>query len=86
MQGNLILELLYTGRMTSKELEKLYSGHIGEDTIFYTCSHKSYMQFAINIGLKHKKIKRGKHKEDIYHIQHINAIYFLKDGFVGYTI
>lgn len=74
-QGNLIIELLCTGRMTSKELEKLYSGHIGEDTIFCTDSHKSYMQFAINMGLEHKRIKRGKHKEDIYHIQHINAIH-----------
>lgn len=74
-QGNLIIESVCTGRMTAKELERLYFGHIGEDTIFCTDSHKSYMQFTIDMGLKHKRIKRGRHKEDVYHIQHINAIH-----------
>lgn len=44
-QGNLIIELLCTGRITFNELE-------------------------------YKRIKRGRHKEDIYHIQHINSLYF----------
>lgn len=25
--------------------------------------------------LEHNRIKRGKHKEDIYHIQHINSLH-----------
>lgn len=29
------------------------------------------MQFANDLSLKHERIKRGKHKEDIYHIQYI---------------
>lgn len=61
--------------MTSKELERLYSDHIGENSIFCTDSHKGYMQFAIDMGLEHKRIKKGKHKEDLHHIQHINAIH-----------
>lgn len=61
-QGNLIMELLCTG-------------HIGKDTILCTDSHKSYIQFTSDMNLEHKRIKRGKHKEDIYHIQHINAIH-----------
>lgn len=61
--------------MTAEELERLYSGHIGEDTILCTDSHKSYIQFAIDMSLDHKKIKRGKHKEDVYHIQHIDALH-----------
>lgn len=61
--------------MTSDELERLYSNRIGEHSILYTDSHKSYMQFAINVSLEHRRIKRGKYKEDIYHIQHINNLH-----------
>ncbi len=32
-QGNLIIELLCTGRMTSDELERLYGNRIGEHSI-----------------------------------------------------
>jgi hypothetical protein len=74
-QGNLIIELLCKGRMTHKELGKLYNGRIGENSILCTDSHKSYMQFAIDMNLDHKKIKRGKHKGGLYHIQHINALH-----------
>ena len=31
------------------------------------------MQFAYDMGLVHKRIKRDKHKEGIYHIQQINT-------------
>lgn len=73
--SNLIIELLCTGRMTANELHRLYNNRIGENSILCTDSHKSYMQFAIDMSLDHKRIKRGKHKEDIYHIQHINSLH-----------
>lgn len=74
-QGNLIMELACKGRITSNELQKLYDGHIANGSILCTDSHKSYMQFANDLSLEHKRIKRGKHKEGLYHIQHINAIH-----------
>ena len=74
-QGNLIIEPLCKGRMTYKELENLYKGHIGENSILCTDSHKSYIRFATDFNLDHKRIKTGKHKEDIYHIQHINNLH-----------
>lgn len=74
-QGNLIMELACKGRITSKELEKLYDGHISNESILCTDSHKSYIQFANDLSLEHKRIKRGKHKEGLYHIQHINALH-----------
>lgn len=40
-----------------------------------TDSHKSYIQFSADIGLEYKQIRRGRHKEDIYHIQHINSLH-----------
>ncbi len=61
--------------MTSDELQRLYANRIGEESILCTDSHKSYMQFATNMLLEHKSIKRGKYKEDIYHIQHINSLH-----------
>ena len=51
--------------MTSNELKKLYNNRISEASIICTDSHKSYMQFAEDMKLEHKRIKRGKHKEDI---------------------
>jgi hypothetical protein len=62
-QGNLIIELLCKGRMTHKELGRLYSGRIGGNSILCTDSHKSYMQFAIDMSLdlkiKRVSIKKG---------------------------
>ncbi|PEB39437.1 IS1595-like element ISBth19 family transposase [Bacillus pseudomycoides] len=74
-QGNLIMELLCRGRMTHQELERLYDGRVGDNPIFCTDSHKSYVQIARDFSLEHKRIQRGKHKEGIYHIQHINAVH-----------
>lgn len=73
--GNLIMELLCKGRMSHQELERLYDGCIGDNSILCTDSHKSYVQFAHDFSLDHKRVKRGKHKEGIYHIQHISAIH-----------
>lgn len=82
-QGNLIIELLCKGRMTHQELGRLYSGRIGDNSILCTDSHKSYMQFAIDMNLDHKKIRRGKHKEGLYHIQHINALHSNLKRWIG---
>lgn len=70
----IIIELLCTGRASVNELERLYSNRIGEYSIICTDSHKLYIQFATTMDLEHKKIKRGRHKEDIYHIYIISGI------------
>ena len=72
-QGNIIIELLCTGRVTANELERLYSNRIGEHSILCTDSNKSYIQFAIDMNLDHKRIKRGRHKEDINHINSLHS-------------
>lgn len=74
-EGNLIMELLCKGRMTHDELDRLYTGHIGDDSILCTDSHKSYVKFANKLSLEHKRIQSGKHKEGLYHIQHINNVH-----------
>ena len=57
------------------EVIRLYDNRIGTETILCTDSHKSYIQFSADMGLEHKQIRRGRHKEDIYHIQHINSLH-----------
>lgn len=61
--------------MKHTDLERLFTDRIEEDSIFCTDSHKSYIRFANNMGIELHQIKRGKHKEGIYHIQHINAFH-----------
>jgi hypothetical protein len=38
-----------------------------DNSILFTDSHKSYIRFAQNLGIELQQIKRGKHKEGIYH-------------------
>ena len=60
--GNIILEPICTGRISHYELENLYKGRIDDNSIICTDSHKSYIQFAKNLALDHKRIMRGHYK------------------------
>lgn len=51
-----------------------FRDRIDNEAIFCTDSYKSYIQFAQNLDIELQQINRGRHKEGIYHIQHINAI------------
>jgi transposase-like protein len=73
--GNIVTELLCKGRMKHTDLDRLFRNRIDDEAIFCTDSHKSYIQFAQNLDIELQQIKRGKHKEGIYHIQHINAFH-----------
>ena len=42
-EGNIIIELLYTGRVTADELERLYDNRIGQHSILCSDYHKSYI-------------------------------------------
>lgn len=71
--GNIVAEPICKGRMKHTDLERLFKNRIDKKSILCTDSHKSYIQFAKDKGIELQQIKRGKHKEGIYHIQHINA-------------
>ena len=71
--GNIMTELLCKGRMKHADIERFFKDRIDGDSIFCTDSHKSYIKFAQNTGVELKQIKRGRHKEGVYHIQHINS-------------
>lgn len=73
--GNIILEPLCKGRVTYADLERLYEGRIDPNSIICTDSHKSYIQFAKDLELDHKRIARGHYKNGIYHINHVNSLH-----------
>lgn len=73
--GNIITEPICKGRMKHTDLERLFKDRIEDKSILCTYSHKSYVQFAKDMDIELHQIKRGKHKEGIYHIQHINAFH-----------
>lgn len=73
--GDLIMEMVCKGRIRYTDLERLYNDHINSEAIICTDSHKSYIQFAIDLHLNHKRIMRGHYKNGIYHINHINNLH-----------
>lgn len=73
--GNIILEPLCKGRVTFSALEELYKDRIDDSSIICTDSHKSYIQFVKKLGVEHRKIARGHHKNSIYHINHVNSLH-----------
>lgn len=73
--GNMISELICKGRMKSTDVERLFNDKMEKDSILCTDSHHSYVKFTQKYGLEHQRIKRGRHKEGVYHIQHVNAFH-----------
>ncbi|WP_404988894.1 IS1595 family transposase [Clostridium culturomicium] len=73
--NNIILEPICKGRVTSDALESLYKEHVESESIICTDSHKSYIQFAKDLELDHKRIMRGYYKNGIYHINHVNSLH-----------
>lgn len=80
--NNIILEPVCTGRITSSDLSRLFESRIEEGAILCTDSHRAYPSFAKEHNLNHKQIKRGRHKEGIYHINHINALHSLYKSWI----
>lgn len=80
--NNIIMEMVCKGRVRSKDLERLYDGHMTKSSIICTDSHKSYIQFSKNQAVEHIRIKRGHHKNGIYHISHINSLHSHFKGFL----
>ncbi len=74
-QGDIIAELICRGRITHNDLNRLYAERINDNSILCTDSHKSYIRFANNLHLEHHRIKPGRFKEGIYHIQHVNSMH-----------
>lgn len=73
--NNIIFEMVTKGRISTADLERLYKERIDDDSLICTDSHKSYIQFAKDNVKEHIMIPRGKHKNGVYHISHVNSIH-----------
>lgn len=80
--GNIVMEMLCKGRMSTNDLMRLYEERVEEGSILCTDSHKSYIGFAEHLGLEHKRVPTGRHMIGIYHIQHINALHSHLKSFI----
>lgn len=74
-EENIIFEMTNKGRIKTADLERLYKGRLNPDTLICTDSHKSYITFAKDNVAEHIKIARGKHKNGVYHISHVNSLH-----------
>lgn len=72
---NIIMDLICLGRVSSKQLESFYDGHIENGSTFCTDSHKSYIHFTQSLGIDHQRVQSGRYKVGSYHIQHINSLH-----------
>lgn len=73
--GNILIGMIGTGRAKYDNLKRFFEGHIAPHSILCTDSAHGYGKLAEQLDLEHKAIPSGRHKDGIYHIQHINAFH-----------
>lgn len=60
------------GRVSTKDLHKIYDGRIVPESTMVTDKMNSYKRLCKANGLELIQLKSGKARNGIYHIQHIN--------------
>lgn len=73
--GGLVVVPVCMGRLTTAALDRTYQDNIEEHSTICTDSHRAYIKFAQNVNADLVQIESGKHKKDIYHINHINSLH-----------
>ena len=61
------------GRVSTKNLSEVFSGHITINSVLCADAHHSYQKFAKENRLELIQLKTGKSKKGIFHVQHINS-------------
>lgn len=72
---SIVLECVCMGRISSADLKRAYNDKIDSQSIICSDSHKSYIQFTKDFALEHVRIKTGRHKNGVYHINHVNSLH-----------
>jgi len=70
--GLSIAKITNTGRVSTKDLHRLYDGRIKAESTLVTDKMNSYTRFATKNDIELVQLKTGKTKKGIYNIQHIN--------------
>ena len=73
--GNILIGMIGTGRAKYDNLKRFFEGRIAPHSILCTDSAHGYGKLTEQLDLEHKAIPSGRHKDGIYHIQHINAFH-----------
>lgn len=81
-QGNIRSKASNLGKISAKDLSRVYIGKVKDNTIFCTDSEKSYRKFTKAHGFGLIQLERGKHKRGIYHINHVNSYHSLLKDFI----
>lgn len=72
--GSIVMDLMCLGRISPFELTKFYDGRVVTGSILCTDCQMSYIKFAKNFKLKHKRIIIGDFNQKSYTIKHIKAL------------
>lgn len=75
--GNADMKTATRGRISKKDLDRVFEDKIEQDTILCTDSHRSYSAFARSHELDHQKIKANKGqyvKDQVFHVQNVNNL------------
>lgn len=83
-QGNVRSKVSNLGKISAKDLTRVYTHKVKNGAIFCTDSEKSYRKFAKENGFRLIQLERGKYKQGIYHINHINSYHSHLKSFVAH--
>jgi len=72
--GSIIMDLMCLGAISHDKLTNFYNGLVAAGSVLCTDCHMSYVKFAENLELKHKRIIIGDYNIKLYTIKHIKAL------------
>lgn len=72
--GSIIMDLMCLGRMSYIYLSRFYKGHINAGSVICTDNKLSYIKFAKDLNLKHKRIIAGNYNDTHYTIKHVKSL------------
>ncbi len=73
--GNIISKPIGRGKISTTAMGRLFENKIDSEAIACTDSCRSFKKFARESNLKLVQLPKGKKKECIYHLQHVNSFH-----------
>lgn len=72
---NIISEPVGRGKISDAAIRRLFENKIDSEAIACTDSCRSFKKFARESNLELVQLPKGKKKEGIYHLQHVNSFH-----------
>lgn len=72
---NIIFEPVGRGKISAAAIRRLFENKIDSEAIACTDSCRSFKKFARESNLELVQLPKGKKKEGIYHLQHVNSFH-----------